>query len=157
MTRSATFPVNDRLRAMIDHVKNATSIRPCLSDLLDPDILKPGIQPSLDNDVDDIDPSKVPVGLWLVKDDGIYLMSPGLPILYNPNKLGSSLTLQALETDPALVGNDSWDVARQIAGGDDFVEKLGIDWFDQVLTSGASAFSITFTDSAFELVLHHSN
>lgn len=155
MNRCATFLVNDRFRTMVEHVKNAESIRPSLSDLVDSDKLKPGIEPSLDNTTDDIDPDKIPIGLWLVKDEGIYLMSPGLPVLPNPEKPESSLTLHALETDPALVGNESWEAARQIAGGDDFVEKIDLEWLDDILASGADKFSITFSDSSLGLVYHH--
>lgn len=59
-------------------------------------------------------------GLWLIADDGVYLMSNGLPPLAQPDHV-----VYADETDPETVDPETMDaVKRQSSGGDDSVEFL---------------------------------
>ncbi|MEV0003496.1 DUF3085 domain-containing protein [Micromonospora sp. NPDC050980] len=61
-----------------------------------------------------------PGALEWVHDDGVYLMSNGLPRLTNPNRPGYSLTVHAHGWNPRLDGHRS----DPDLGGDDFVEHL---------------------------------
>lgn len=74
--------------------------------------------------------------LWIVKDNGIYLMSNGLPRLMDPVKQRSPNGLHEMEvcqvvyargfdprTDPGV-----WERSRDAVGGDDFGETLPADF-----------------------------
>ncbi|MEU7171495.1 MULTISPECIES: DUF3085 domain-containing protein [Micromonospora] len=93
-----------------------------------------------------------------VHDDGVYLMSNGLPRLTDPNRPGANLTVYAYGWNPRLDGHRS-DLDL---GGDDFVEHLhlterpgalieelrgahafGYQWLDLVVS--ADTFTTRFT------------
>lgn len=79
----------------------------------------------------------------LVKDDGIYLMSPAQPpLLAEDGK--KRLVAYAHETKPEAA--DRWEQARAIAGGDDFVEYFPAADFRKMLDDGAEKILIDFTD-----------
>ena len=79
--------------------------------------------------------------LLLVKDEGIYLMSNGLPILATqkpaPNGTGMmdcSQVAYAQGFDPYAEDRmDVWDRAHDAVGGDDFSEPIGADIWDAIL------------------------
>ncbi|QAY80172.1 DUF3085 domain-containing protein [Sphingosinicella sp. BN140058] len=156
MNRIATFRIDDRLRQIVEHATNAPTIRPNGNEMCDPDNLKPGVTPAGFPGEDDIDLAKIPRGLWLVKDNGIYLMSPGNPpllddafIAANPD---STRHLCAYAVETPADGEDSYLAARRIAGGDDFCEKLEIGLFQQVIADGAKELMIEFSDDAMSVM-----
>ena len=61
---------------------------------------------------------KAPPSLWLVKDEGIYLMSNGKPAM----PAGHNVVYA-----DGYGKNADYDAVREAAGGDDFVEGLPID------------------------------
>jgi hypothetical protein len=71
---------------------------------------------------DDVDPAKVPAGLWLVGDQGIYLMS-NAPFEQTKADLADKdlkHVCYAQQCDPTQKGVDDWyDVKRVAFGGDD--------------------------------------
>jgi hypothetical protein len=81
-------------------------------------------------------------GLLLVKDDGIYLMSSGLP--------GMPGVVYADGFDPA--SPDSYERAREAVGGDDFVELLPLEWFERAADDGCPQISVRVSDGRVELV-----
>ena len=113
--------------------------RPTYDDLFDPKkhlggkIKKKNGWPDQDN----IDRTKILPALWLVKDQGVYLMSNGkqpevpkgasLPVAYadesNPKKPGANF-------------DDWYEAARDIMGGDDCVISLPIEWFEKAVKDG---------------------
>ena len=69
-------------------------------------------------------------GLWLVGDQGVYLMSNGRPAL----PMDGAHALYAIEIDPTKVSFDEWWAAKRAAfGGDDGVEALRADFIDNWL------------------------
>ncbi len=78
---------------------------------------------------EEVDESKVPAGLMLVKDDGIYLMSNGSERLPNPNGGEESSLVayaqgydssKAADVDKRGFSDDVWQASREAVGGDDF-------------------------------------
>lgn len=114
MTR-LVFDAN-ALRPLWHHAKEATAHRESMSEQTGPALL-------------------------LVKDEGIYLMSNGLPILATqkpaPNGSGMmecSQVAYAKGFDPYAEDRmDVWDRARDAVGGDDFSEPLGAEIWDRML------------------------
>ena len=88
-------------------------------------------------------------GLWLVGDEGVYIMSNG--------KLAEDqrpLVVYAQECDPKT-NSDYWHYKRQHFGGDDGVEFLDAAELVKLINAAPSAthLTITMTDSALSLVL----
>ena len=69
-----------------------------------------------------------PAGLWLVKDEGIYLMSNSFP------KRGGPLYARGYGK------NADWDAVRAAAGGDDFVEFIDITPVLEAALAGPGTF-----------------
>ena len=150
MSGTLTFPIDDTLKAIVEHARNAPERKPNFAELYDPDCRKDGKEPADDvfPSEDDIDPSKIPFGLWLVKDQGVYLMSPGRPGLDREDGKGN-LVSYALEAHPADEG--CWDAARAIMGGDDCVEKLDLEFFEKAIAANHSAILVIVTPTDLSL------
>ena len=73
--------------------------------------------------------------LFLVHDDGVYLMSAGKPHLPNPDKPKMSKVVYAEGCNPDT-DEDWWDASRALVGGDDFAEALPLDLFEAILSLG---------------------
>lgn len=80
--------------------------------------------------------------LWLVKDDGIYLMSSGKPAQDRPDGTKGVRVVYARSFEPDAP--DCWERARFAVGGDDFVETLPLDWFTKALEQKAPYVVILF-------------
>lgn len=79
-------------------------------------------------------------GLWLVGDDGIYLMSNGLPALEREPGSERNLVAYALECDPTKMDpDDVWSTKSRIFGGDDGVDLLEIAEIGDLLLSFGDA------------------
>lgn len=79
------------------------------------------------------DPSKVPPGLWLVGDQGVYLMSNGTPGLRGRD--GAADAAVAAETR----GEGAHEAKRASFGGDDGVEFLDAAMIAEALALGNAA------------------
>lgn len=88
----------------------------------------------------------VPGLLW-VRDDGVYLMSTGLPALGVTDGLGRSQVAYALDMAPDDEG--SWEVARAAVGGGDFVEVIPLDEIQTTLQTGAEYLIIITTEDSY--------
>ena len=96
-----------------------------------------------------------PPCLWLVKDEGIYLMSPGIHRDADPG--GRSVrppVAYASGFDPVRDDRMAvWDRARDAVGGDDFAEAIPLEWVDAALAARSPAFVLDFGPDAIGLVL----
>ena len=94
--------------------------------------------------------------LWLVKDEGIYLMSTGLYPEGHGRALpgGRMAVAYAVGFDPRREDRlDVWDRARDAVGGDDFADPLPLEWVDAAVRARAPEFVLEFKPDAVELVL----
>jgi len=77
--------------------------------------------------------------LWFVHDQGLYLMSNGEPP-QKGEKEGKLRVAYADGFDPSKGEfEDWWDGAREIVGGDDFVEPIPVEDFEGVLSAAEKA------------------
>ena len=107
---------------LLAHAEAAKEHTPTFDQLYEPTFLKDGKETQSPS-YDDIDLTKVPAGLMLVGDNGIYLMSNGKPALKDPERTGN-LVAYAFEADPQKKPDDWWHVKRAAFGGDDGAEFL---------------------------------
>ena len=99
--------------------------------------------------------------LWLVKDDGIYLMSNGRPRQIaddspatGQDQDGQSLVVYAEGFDPTKADPVAvWYAAREAVGGDDFGEPLPAEWFKDALGRGETTITLDVTACAIRVVL----
>lgn len=93
-------------------------------------------------------------GLFLVKDEGIYLMSNGLPndMVKRPAPNGNGETdmcrvAYAKNFDPTERDRmEVWDDARAAVGGDDFSEPIGDEMWKKLLKDGVTEIVIELTE-----------
>ena len=99
-----------------------------------------------------IAPADIPAALWLVKDQGVYLMSNGALSKDSEGFVVRAATAYAAECNPTTLEFEEWyGNARAIMGGDDSVESLPLEWFDGVLKRNKPTFRLYITDDAIEL------
>ena len=96
-----------------------------------------------------------PPCLWLVKDEGIYLMSPGVFPDADPAQQPPRPPVSyARGFDPTRDDRMAvWDRARDAVGGDDFSEEIPIDWVDAALAARAPQFVLEFRPDTIGLLL----
>lgn len=134
MAGTLTFKVSE-VRRLAEHSKAAKKHTPTYEDLFNPEYHRGGKIKEKDGwpDRDNIDIDKIPAGLILVKDQGVYLMSNGSPGLL---KEGSThhVVAYAEEADPNCKSfDDWWDAGQRIMGGDDCAISLPLTMFEAVL------------------------
>ena len=126
-----TFP-KARVRELLEHSKAATTRRPSFTQLYEPTLRKDGREPGPDDlpTGDDVDPAKIPPGLWLVGDQGVYLMSNAT---MTEGQERADL-VYAAEVDPEKLDFDTWWANKRASfGGDDGVEFLEADLIERWL------------------------
>lgn len=93
-------------------------------------------------------PIKEP-SLFLVKDEGCYLMSCGEPGLYltqPPNT--KHVVVYAKGFDPTIADRgEVWDHCRDKLGGDDFAETIPVTMFDAALADDSATVVVTISAS----------
>ena len=96
-----------------------------------------------------------PPCLWLVKDEGIYLMSPGFhPRPDSGDRPARAPVAYAVGFDPTRDdGMAVWDRARDAVGGDDFAEAVPLEWVDAALEARSPQFVLEFGPDAMGLLL----
>ena len=149
-----TFTIDDDLKAIVAHTRASTTLRPMFAELFDPAIRLDGREPGDDDACptqDDIDPARIPKGLWLAMDDGVYLMSPADPAL--PGRNGkANLTVYARECDPARDG--WWEAKNAIVGGDDGVDKVDLEFFEEAIAGGATTILVEMGETSFSVMAY---
>jgi len=139
----------DIVARLLDHTCKALEHSPNYEQLYEDRYLKKGVTPTKRPRPEDIDTSKIPPGLWLVGDQGIYLMSNGCPGLRSDDTGKGALVARAFETDPDR-HPDTWYGTKVAAfGGDDGCEFISAGIIQQVLTiTEGQAFWIDITPDA---------
>lgn len=140
-----TFVVG-RIRPLYEHSLSSEEQRPSFGDLFEPRFHKGGKVKKKGNwpDSDNIDRRLIPKSLHLVGDQGVYLMSGGIPAL--PGKDGPNAFVYAQECDPDNDPDGWYDSKRAIFGGDDGVERLELEMFKRAMELPDDAtFSIKLT------------
>ena len=96
-----------------------------------------------------------PPSLWLLKDEGIYLMSPGVFPDTGPTQRHRRPPVSyARGFDPNRDDRMAvWDRAQKAVGGDDFAEEIPIDWVDAALAARAPEFALEFRPDTIGLLL----
>ncbi len=131
------------VRQLLDHSKVATERSPSYDQLYEGRFRRDGQDADLDNlgsdnfpTIDDVDPAKVPAGLWLVGDHGIYLMSNGRPpLLVDP--ADTRHVVAYADEAAAAKGIDSWwEMKRAAFGGDDGVVFLELGFGEALVALG---------------------
>jgi hypothetical protein len=151
------FALDDVAR-LLDHATNADSHRLSFEEVADWAEAN-GRDPFGLTDVDRAAVPAAPALIW-VKDQGSYLMSSGQPHDTNPGpvyaRLDDGTVLGPADGNPASpLPEGIWDLTRDICGGDDFSEKIGVDFFaDHVAkaqAAGAHWFAITPDGDAYTI------
>jgi hypothetical protein len=116
-----------------EHAKGSSDFRLSFSDLADKSLLKAGeTMPKRGwAEESQIDKSKIGPRILLVKDQGCYLMSAGIPALTGTG------TANAVAYAEGLGPDCDYEDLRCACGGDDFAEPLPLSMFDQAMKSGA--------------------
>lgn len=144
------------LAPLYEHAKAAREGRPAYEQMCDPAFLKAGCQMPATGWLTEkeMDYAKIPRCFHLVKDAGIYLMSNGQPYLQNPKDVLRDPTtthgwcIYAQGYGPAA----DYDAIRDAVGGDDFVEIIPLDWYEQALANQEDFLQIAFSQNTFQLV-----
>ena len=126
----------EHLKRLLASAKAATERSPVFEQLYDPRYRKDGKAPTPGAfpKPDEIDPTKIPPGLWLVGDQGIYFMSNAHVELPKGQK---NDVAYAIEANPTRVPfDDWWDVKNRSFGGDDGVEFIELETIEAWLNNG---------------------
>ena len=96
-----------------------------------------------------------PPCLWLVKDAGVYLMSPGIHPEARPgDRSARAPVAYAVGFDPTRDDRMAvWDRARDAVGGDDFAEAVPLEWVDAALAARSPEFALEFGPDSIGLLL----
>lgn len=122
-----TFQLDDRLKQIIDHAAA--------------------------HDPGEYFGSTIERSLFVVKDQGAYLMSAGQPGLLDPDgKTATSQLVQYAKGHNPNTPQYSWDYTRSICGGDDFGEPIGVDFFINAVKDGATVIKIGLGEDSFDLI-----
>ena len=93
--------------------------------------------------------------LWLAKDDGVYLMSPGVPALMdaeNPERRRVAYA-RGYRPNPDLRFDGAvWDRAHELSG-DDFTELVELGWVEIALEEGLDEFVLSFDHDQVALMM----
>jgi hypothetical protein len=132
----------DGVRRLWEHAKSCQLHWPAENQVTVADYLKPGeaLPECGVAGADQIDQGKVPAGLVLVHDQGVYLMSNGLPELPQGQNVVYAEGLGPRDDSPFC----------SIVGGDDFGECLPAEMCDLLAQGGKRRLRVT--SSSFEVV-----
>jgi hypothetical protein len=129
MPGTLTFPIDDTLKAIVEHAAA--------------------------NDAGTFYGETIERSVFLVKDQGTYLMSGGKPGQPDPSHSGEGtklLVLYANEINPTTMEFDDWyDRQHSICGGDDFVEHFSPKFFQDAIARGATKLTIKLSDDSIEM------
>ncbi len=146
------FP-KDRVQTIIDHTRSAAYHKLTLQQRAE-------IFDTLDYQGDEKDRAAASSGLWLVGDDGVYLMSNGGPALLadgtlaEPGQGGHQFVCYAQGLDPKK-DEDVWARKRAVFGGDDGVDYLPLDTIELGMTVPGDHLLIKLSPSEIEIVTPH--
>lgn len=110
---------------LLAHAEAAATHSPTLDQLFSPEYQKERVTDRMPTH-EDIDETRIPAGLILVGDRGVYLMSNGKPCLPDPDG-APNLVAYAKEADPRGSSSDWYHIKRASFGGDDGAEFLSAE------------------------------
>ncbi|WP_427047232.1 DUF3085 domain-containing protein [Halomonas casei] len=153
-----SFKISD-IKNMAEHARAAKEHRACLDQHFDENLWKEEFKKRKVSDDEvfselngsHLDGDKIPAGFWLVKDQGVYLMSNGLPVDKAPDGKGMNIS-HAKGLKPG-VDVDWYDAARRALGGDDMVCFIPLEWYDLSVEKGKRTLSIRVNKNSMSLVL----
>lgn len=88
--------------------------------------------------------------LSFVHDQGLYLMSTGIPHLEHPDKPESSKVVYAVGCHPDE-DDEWWDTSCELVGGDDFAEYIPVASFDEIFSGDPDALVINWGEEKYTL------
>lgn len=142
---------SSEVKALIETAKAATEFRHTFGETYNPALHFGGKVKNNEHgypDPDNIDKSKLKPMLWLVKDEGVYLMGNGVETDHVP---GTKLpVVYANECNPK--DEDCYDNSRYIMGGDDGCDALPLDGFEAALASNKPTIQIRVTAKNLEII-----
>ena len=98
----------------------------------------------------DVDPAKIPAGIWLVGDRGVYLMS-NAPIEEVRNA-GFKHPVYAREANPGTMENHDWWVAKNASsGGDDSSDFIAAETLEKALGPDPLKIDVTQDSLSFKI------
>lgn len=163
MAGTCTFNVG-QVRRLYEHSKASELHSPGYDHLFE-GAYYPGGKPLNDNgkpikkgdwpDSSKIDQKLVPACLFLVGDQGLYLMSNGTPGLLVEEGKSHHVVAYAKESDPTAGGEfgDWYDAKVRIFGGDDGACSLPLSMFDEVLNLPDNAvFKVKITSRNIQII-----
>lgn len=126
MGGTLVFPINDDLKRIVEHAEQ--------------------------NDPALFYGETIERSVFWVKDHGTYLMSGGNPGLLKDPAAGNSrqLVVYAEGHNPDT-GDYDYDFTRQVCGGDDFGEPIGVAWFRKMIDAGCTQIIFKVDGAQFEL------
>lgn len=126
----------ETVRQLLAHTQSALTHNATFEQMYDAACRKDGRAVDPDGDTlpiaADVDVSKVPAGLWLVGDQGVYLMTNGPPPLLVDPAGSRHVVAYAHEANPERDG--WWSAKRAAFGGDDGVVFLDPAFVTAMLT-----------------------
>jgi len=148
-----SFDIN-QVRELAKHAAESAEHSPTFSQHFEKAFWKEGTGKLTDDEIfskrgEHLDLSKIPAGLWLVKDSGIYLMSNGNPGLKREDGQ-RNVVCYAKGYNPS-VDEDYYDKARAAVGGDDFAEFIPLAWFEETEKAGRKVMSIRMNKTSMSL------
>ena len=119
----------------------ATAHRASFADLANPAVCRDGAKPDAYGLVtsDDVDTAKIGPSLWLVKDEGCYLMSNAADQPRGPDDRLLCVYAKSLGPDC------DYQSLREACGGDDFCEPLPVADFERALIGNPIEIVIALT------------
>lgn len=144
----------DALKPIAAHARESKAHRATFGMFFDPTLWKEGAAPNAEGWVepDQIDNSKIPAHLQLVKDRGVYLMSSGLPRLLDASDGAGKRALVAYAQ--GLGPNDPWDAWQRVSG-DDFVEQIDLAFVEKAIALGARHLNVHLSADKVALDFDH--
>jgi hypothetical protein len=129
------------VRKLFEHAQASKEHSPTFGMMMDPKCHKEGVKLPKDGEPnsDQIDYGKVPAHLKLVKDDGVYLMSSGIPGLKGVEAHNHVVYAKGFGRDA------DWDTVRAAMGGDDFSEGLELPFWQPAMDGDATEIVLNVT------------
>ncbi len=149
-----TFDKNE-VAKLVAHAKAAKTHNPSYEDLFNAAYHRGGVVKEKSGwpDRGNLDDALIPAALHLVKDQGVYLMSNGIPVLPKSDGKPGSEVAYAREASPTVMDFDDWyENAGRIMGGDDSVTTLPVEMFVEELKKAASVIRLKVTSRAISLL-----
>ena len=139
--------------ALLAHARRCAEHRPTFAQMFEGRYRKDGRDIPYDAPhsprQDEVDLSKIPPAVWLVKDEGVYLMSNGLPLDKDENGRTRVVYLPGFHPEK----DEGWHQhASEVFGGDDFAVALPAEDVEQALAEGGKTLTIGVDREAIYLL-----